>query len=127
MLDDMFKRLNEMLGGKQSCGGCSKAEFIEIQRLSSEEIREWAIILSEEERIKKEANKLAKEKELFLARKKIFTGKIQLRSGEFDTELTMKDGKAFKIECKEECSNGRGGPPSLRDLLPPGMNFPGLE
>ncbi len=127
MLDDMFKRINEMMGGKRSCEGCEKAKYSEICDLSAEENREWAIIKSEEDRLTKEADKLAKEKELLSSRKNIFTGKIQLRSGELNTELTVKDGKAFKIECEKDCASDKGGPPNLRDLLPPGLQFPGFE
>jgi hypothetical protein len=114
MLDDMMKKLLKLIRGEDICEGCSEAKHTEVARLTPTEEREWAIIQAEEIRIAKEIEKLGKEKEMHSARKKIFICKIQLCSGEMKSHLIIKNGKALKIECGDNCSSL----PSLPSLPP---------
>ena len=109
----MREKLMKLLKGENICDGCPTAKYTEISTLSSEELKEWGIIRTEEDRLSKEVEKIGKEREMVNARKKIFFGKIQLRFGEIKSSLVIKDGKAQKVECGDkDCSNSP---------FPPGM------
>jgi len=107
----MMEKFLKLLRGEDICEGCPEAKHSEIARLSPDEEREWAIIQAEGNRVAKEIEKLGKEKEILQARKKIFMSKIQLRSGEMNSHLIIKNGKALKIECDDNCSLLSSPPP----------------
>lgn len=106
---DMLDKLLKLLKGENLCAECPNAELDQIAELSAEQMREWAIIKAETERLDKEIARIGKEKELLTLRKKMFTGKIQLRSGDMRSKLVIKNGKAFRVECKDTCSDPTGG------------------
>lgn len=112
MLGSMMEKLLKLLRGDDICGECPEAKYSDVVRLTPTEEREWAIIQAENTRIAKEVEKLEKEREIHSARKKMFMGKIQLRSDEIKSHLIIKNGKVLKIECGDNCS-------SLPSLPPP--------
>lgn len=112
LLSDMREKLLKMVKGEDMCEGCSDAKYSVVSTLSADETREWVIIMAETKRIIKETEKISKEKEILNARKKMFIGKIQLHSNEIKSKLIIKNGKALKVECSDNCS-------PLSSLLPP--------
>jgi len=107
----MAKKFMKLIRGEDYCEGCEGAKYSEITALSGNEMEEWASIKAEGNRINKEVEKIAKQRELLSARKKILIGKIQLRFGEHQSRIVIKNGKALKVECVDDCTG----------LLPPGL------
>ena len=107
--NNMAKKLMKLIKGEDICEGCDSAKYSEITALNGNEMEEWASIKAEGNRINNEVEKIAKQRELLNARKKILIGKIQLRFGEHRSRIVIKNGKALKVECVDDCTG----------LLPP--------
>jgi len=101
MLDDMMEYLKKIRD--QLCENCPGAQKSVVTTLSADEMKEWAIIQTEDHTIKKELDKLKHRQEMIMARKAILFGKIRIRHDEIKSNLTIKEGKVFRIECNDNC------------------------
>ncbi len=122
MLDDLMgylKNLREKL-----CEKCPKADKTEVTTLSTDDMREWAVIKTEEGTLKKELDKLAQRQNMLSARREILMGKIRLKHDELKSKLIIEKGKVFRIECTDECpsSGMMPGMPGMLDM----PDIPGL-
>ena len=97
-------KLMRLIKGEDICEDCPSAKYTTVASLQANELEEWASIKAESDRISKEVTKLAKEREMLHSRKKLFFGKIQLRNDEYKSRLVIRNGKAMKLECGDDCS-----------------------
>jgi len=104
----IMKKLLKLMRGEDICEECEKAVYTEIAKLSTNQLEEYASIRAESDRITRQVEKLAKERELLGARKSLLIGKIQLSINEPKSHIVIKNGKALKVECIDDCT---GMPP----------------
>lgn len=107
--DFTLKKIMKLIKGEDLCEECESAKYTEITPLNSNEMEEWASIKAEGSRISKQVDRLAKEREMLNARRKLLIGKIQLKFNEHKSHIVIKNGKALRVDCVDDCTG----------LLPP--------
>lgn len=104
MRKSITKKLLRLMRGEDICEDCESAKYTEKVQLSANQLEEYASIRAETNRITRQVEKLAKERELLNARKSLLIGKIQLSINEPKSHIVIKNGKALKVECAENCT-----------------------